>query len=93
MSEYQQWRRAVFVRDHFTCQECHKIGGVLNAHHKIEFATILYIFKITIVEEALDSGMLWSISNGITYCKKCHEKYHKEQFYEELYDCVYGDNL
>ena len=31
---YKLWREKVFERDKFTCQNCKKIGGKLNADHK-----------------------------------------------------------
>lgn len=56
------WRKHVFERDHYTCQDCGATGGELNAHHIKHFAHY--------PELRLD------ISNGRTLCVLCHRKYH-----------------
>lgn len=62
--EYAEWRKAVFMRDGFTCQICGKVGGGLNAHHIKRWSTN--------VDER------YQISNGITLCKECHKKVHRK---------------
>lgn len=79
-----KFRDGVYERDEYTCQTCGKVGGKLNAHH-------------------LD-GWNWAtnkrfdISNGITLCEKCHNKFHntygkgqntKEQYVEFNRDAGY----
>ena len=60
-SEYKQWRKAVYERDSYICQMCgDKKGGNLQAHHILPWAN----FK----------EFRYNINNGITLCKKCHEK-------------------
>lgn len=58
-SEYQQWRKAVYERDNYTCQKCgDNKGGNLNAHHIksfVDYPRLRYV-----------------VSNGITLCEKCH---------------------
>lgn len=61
--EYKLWRESVFVRDNWICQKCNRKGYKLNAHHICNFAD--YIELRT------------SIENGITFCEKCHIKFHK----------------
>ncbi len=56
--EYIQWRRAIYIRDNFTCQRCGKYGVKLEAHHIKQFAT--------------HPELRFDISNGITLCKSCH---------------------
>lgn len=60
--EYKEWRWAVFMRDNFTCQQCHRCGSgvVLNADHIKPFA--------------LFPELRFEVSNGRTLCKDCHEK-------------------
>lgn len=59
--EYKVWRRAVYKRDNFTCQECgDNRGRNLEAHH--------------IKPYSLFSSLIFDINNGLTLCKKCHKK-------------------
>jgi len=71
--EYNNWRRLVFERDNYTCQECGLRGGKLEAHHIKRFSIILDEYNIKTVEEALLCNELWAIKNGKTLCKKCHD--------------------
>lgn len=83
---YNEFRRNVFIRDHFTCQCCGarnykgRHGSVqLEAHHLNNFKDY--------IDERYDPN------NGVTLCQKCHIKFHsmygkkhtvKEQYYEFL---------
>ena len=72
--EYHQWRLSVFERDKFLCQmpDCDKIGRYLNAHHIKRW--------IEFPDLRLD------INNGITLCRKCHNKTKgKEKIFEKLF--------
>lgn len=60
---YKMWRKAVFERDNYTCQECgekESVSGKLNADHIKPFAYF--------------PELRFSIENGRTLCKSCHEK-------------------
>jgi hypothetical protein len=72
--EYTRWRSSVFERDDWTCQDCKKRGGTLNAHHIKPFSRIITDNNVTTVEEAKLCSELWDISNGITLCNTCHFK-------------------
>jgi len=63
-AEYRTWRNSVFKRDNFTCQKCYRVGGKMQAHHIKSFS--------------LHPALRFELSNGITYCVKCHKKFHKE---------------
>jgi len=54
--EWKNIRKAVFIRDNFTCQFCYKIELLLHCHHKIPFLL------------TKDNSM----KNLITLCSKCH---------------------
>ena len=58
--EYQLWRRAVFKRDDFSCQDCGKRGGNLNADHIKSFAMF--------------PELRFDIDNGRTLCVPCHKE-------------------
>lgn len=59
-AEYLTWRKNVFSRDKYICQECNQIGGDLEVHHIKSFANY--------------PDLRLDINNGITYCKLCHSK-------------------
>lgn len=63
--EYKQWRRFVFDRDNFTCQECGVRGGDIEAHHISHFAG--------------DKDRRFDINNGTTLCVKCHTGLHRKE--------------
>jgi len=73
LSEYKEWRHKVFVRGEFTCVECHKVGGKLNAHHTKAFIKIIRQNNIQGILEAQTCKELWHINNGVTLCKPCHD--------------------
>ncbi len=58
--EHNEWRKAVFKKNNYICQDCGQVGGELNAHH---------IFQWSFNE--LFRYLLW---NGVTLCVKCHKK-------------------
>jgi len=59
-SRYVVWRKAVFERDDYTCQECNLKGCYLEAHH--------------IKAKATHPELAFDVDNGITLCKDCHIK-------------------
>lgn len=69
--EYKEWRTKVFMRDKFTCVICGKTGGELEAHHIYTFAD--------------HPDLRLDIKNGVTLCKTCHKKVHKEKIGEWLH--------
>lgn len=62
-AEYKEWRKAVFIRDGFTCQLCGKVGGTLNAHHIKPYARY--------------PELRFVVDNGITLCQSCHKELHR----------------
>lgn len=60
--EYKQWRKAVYHRDNYTCQVCKIRGSQLNAHHLESFHC--------------NEHLRYEVSNGITLCEGCHERFH-----------------
>jgi len=68
------WRKAVFNRDKFTCQECGRVGGPLHADHIKPFAVLLVEYNIRTLEDAYGCEAMWDISNGRTLCVPCHKQ-------------------
>jgi hypothetical protein len=58
--EMSEWRKSVFERDDYTCQECGVRGGKLQADH---------ILPYSLFEE-----YRWDLDNGRTLCVDCHKK-------------------
>lgn len=58
--EAKEWRKSVFERDKYICQECNQKGGELEAHHKLPFGFF--------------PELRFDINNGVTLCRKCHDK-------------------
>jgi len=62
-AEYQQWRKAVFERDNYTCVLCgatKEDGVILDADHIVQFS------------KCKDSR--FEIDNGRVLCRSCHMK-------------------
>jgi len=69
---HRMWRRAVFERDNYTCQECGVRGKYIEAHH---------IKKYNDYPE-----LRTELTNGITLCNTCHNKTKfKETLFEDKY--------
>jgi 5-methylcytosine-specific restriction endonuclease McrA len=60
--EYKQWRKYVFMRDCYTCQNCGAKGVYLHAHHIKHWAEY--------------PELRFDVSNGITLCVPCHKAEH-----------------
>jgi len=66
--KYYNWRRRVYARDNWICQKCEVKNGngkaiILHSHHIKNFADY--------------PELQFKTNNGITFCKKCHEEFHK----------------
>jgi len=64
-AKYRSWRKAVFERDNYTCQQCGARNGkgksvYLNADHVIPFSQ--------------SAKLRYKVSNGRTLCVECHRK-------------------
>ncbi len=59
-ASYREWRKAVFERDDYACQDCGQRGGKLHADHIQPFA--------------LFPELRLNINNGRTLCIDCHKK-------------------
>lgn len=74
--EYQQWKRSVFLRDHFQCQHYGVRNGrkrVIEADHIKPLAELVREHHIDSLERARACPQLWDLGNGRTLCHSCHE--------------------
>lgn len=67
--ESRLWKKAVFIRDNWTCKKCKLRNGsgkrtYLQSHHIKNFSKY--------------PELRFTINNGITLCKKCHREFHKK---------------
>lgn len=69
-----RWRKNVFARDDFTCQDCGKVGGPLHADHIRPLAVLLRENTVKTLADAQACPALWDLSNGRTLCVPCHKK-------------------
>lgn len=65
--EYVEWRKSVYKRDNYTCQECGKHCRELDivAHHIKNFAD--------------HESLRFVVDNGITLCRHCHIILHRNE--------------
>ena len=61
--QYKEWRKKVFERDNYTCQEC----GVQSGNGKAAYLTAHHIKSY-----AKYPNLRFEISNGVTLCEACH---------------------
>lgn len=67
-SEYNEWRKAVYKKDWYTCQCCGKSTDIeKQAHHFYNFSD--------------NENIRFDINNGITLCKHCHYSTVKGSFH------------
>lgn len=63
--EYRNWRLKVYAQNNYTCQKCNQKGGIiLHAHHIYNFSN--------------NESLRFEVFNGITFCNKCHMKFHSK---------------
>lgn len=62
----------ILKRDLYICQYCGQRGGELHSHHIKSVNNIIKENNLTTLEMAFKCEDLWNLTNGITYCKKCH---------------------
>lgn len=60
--KWKEWRRKVFERDNWTCQDCGG-KGYLHPHHIVPVKDCL---KMDFEE------LIFDVENGLTLCKDCH---------------------
>lgn len=60
--EYKEWRKAVFHRDKYICQECGAKGVYVQAHHIVRWVDA--------------PALRYDVANGQTLCVPCHKKKH-----------------
>ena len=61
--EYKEWRAAVYRRDGWKCMRCGYKGLNIIAHHIKSFSKY--------------PELRFSVENGETLCRSCHQRHHK----------------
>jgi hypothetical protein len=61
MPEYMEWRKAVFARDNYVCQECGS-NKHIQAHHVLGWQN--------------HPTLRFDVTNGVTLCFDCHAQKH-----------------
>jgi len=56
-SKEKQWRKSVYIRDNYTCQDCFIKENALNAHHVKEYSRY--------------PELRYALENGLTLCVPC----------------------
>ena len=70
--EVKNWRKQIFIRDDYSCQECSVRGCNLEAHHILKWKEY--------------PALRYEMYNGVTLCRKCHLKtLGKENLFEIKY--------
>jgi hypothetical protein len=77
-AKYLNWRLSVLKRDNFTCNICHASVKEnkslrLEVHHAKTFDDICKENNVTTVEQVLECEELWSMTNGVSICYRCHK--------------------
>jgi hypothetical protein len=69
-NRWKYWRKEVFKRDNYICQDCGKHNCELHPHH------IVPVVECKILDY---NELIFDIDNGQTLCKECHltGNYHK----------------
>jgi 5-methylcytosine-specific restriction endonuclease McrA len=70
--EHIEFRKLVFKRDNFTCQDCGERGVKINAHH--------------IVPVSVDISLIGELTNGVTLCHECHWARHRKMGFGKVRD-------
>lgn len=65
--EENEWRKAIYKKDNYTCNKCNCRNGKITAHHLNSWNKF--------PEQRFD------INNGITLCRACHKDFHIQYGY------------
>ena len=83
--EYKEWRKAVFLRDNYTCVTCFKTKCYIEADHINQLGVIIKEFlsfysqfsiiddKEILIRLCVSWPDFWDENNGRTLCKECHK--------------------
>lgn len=73
--KWSDWRKAVFARDKYTCQDCGVSKVYIEPHH--------------IIPKRIALEKIYDINNGVTLCRPCHLKtFGKESDFAEKYSAI-----
>ncbi|NCD07787.1 MAG: HNH endonuclease [Spirochaetia bacterium] len=78
LGRYEKWRCDILKRDNYKCTNCGSEEN-LQVHHIKELYLIIQEYKDKHNELNVDEDIFYNVDNGITLCRKCHIKLHKQQ--------------
>lgn len=67
-NEFLNWRKLVYERDEYKCQNCFEHSRELRPHHILNFET--------------HKELRFMVDNGITLCHRCHKDFHDTYGYK-----------
>ena len=94
--ETREWRKKVFEKDNFICQNCGLTHCYLEAHHIKPLNIIIQEFlnkynqfslfddEDILLRLAISYYPFWDIDNGETLCKNCHKEKRRFKINENI---------
>ncbi len=84
----KEWnfRKACFERDNFTCKKCSYKEPEETIYEKSMAVTVHHIIPQENLTEEKYKHLIYEPENGITFCKRCHTRWHKGRFKFEWKD-------
>ena len=78
----KEWnfRKECFERDNFTCQKCGYKEPEETIYETCMQVTIHHVIPQEYLIGTAYEYLIYDKENGITFCKKCHKKWHKGKF-------------
>ena len=78
----KEWnfRKECFERDNFTCQKCGHVEPEETIYEKTMEVTVHHVISQDDLKGTPYEYLIYDKDDGITFCKKCHKRWHKGGF-------------